>query len=265
MESDDPVVANSLAVHRPVARCAVGVLLIELFVNRPPGNVCSSSTVVKDRCATLPVGLITLITVDVSSRDPVLAVDRLGAHVHVHVVDALKGQRLGLKDEEVDHGGSEEIAAEKDETEGVANACVGIGCQETDHEVAKPVERSGKRSLLSTSAERESLADDNPNERTPCGSERCDKHASAHDHDNAGVGVLGWRADNTNDGEDEQPSRLPESTDDKRHTATETLDHPESRHSHGDVDGTKNQLSLDGIINTSGFENRSSVVKEVID
>lgn len=216
-----------------------------------------SSTLLDNRCTAL-------VTVEVSRRDPVLAVDGFDRRVHVHVVDALERQSLALEDEEVDHSSGEKVASEQDESKGVADSSIGVGCQETDHEVTQPVESGGEGGLLGTSSQRKNFADHNPGKRTPSGSERCNEHASAHDHDNTGFGVLcGW-ADDTNDGEDEQPSCLPETAVDERHTATETLNHPESRNGHGYVDCSENQLSLDGVFDTGRLEDGSSVVEEVV-
>lgn len=243
-------------MHRHVARCAIRVLVVDLLINRL-GDVCGSSTLLNNRCTAL-------VTVKVSGRDPVLAVDGFDRRIHVHVVDALESQSLCFEDEEVDHSSCEKVASEENESKGVANSSIGVRCQETDHEVTQPVERGGERSLLGTSAEREGLADDDPDEGPPGGSERCNEHASAHDHDNARFCVLcGW-TDDTNDGEDEQPSCLPETTKDERHTATETLDHPKSRNGHGYVDCSENQLSLDGVLNTGGLEDGGSIVEEVV-
>src|SRR5690242_10354945 len=83
-----PVVTNCLAVHRLVTRGAVGVLLVDLLVDRS-GNVRGSGTVIKNRSAAVPVGFITLSAAEVTDRYPALAVGRLDGCIHVHVVDTL--------------------------------------------------------------------------------------------------------------------------------------------------------------------------------
>lgn len=75
--------------------------------------------------------------------------------------------------------------------------------------------------------------------------------------------MLGWWANDAHDSEDEQPSSLPKTTEDKRHTTTKALDHPKSRDSHGDVDRAENQLGLDGVVDTGGLEDCCTILYEV--
>lgn len=251
-------------MHGPVARSAIGVLFINLLIDRSR-TVSSTCALVQDRRAAVPVRLVACIAVNVAGGNPALAADCLDAKAHVHIVDALEGQRLGLKDEKVDYGRGDKVAAEEDEAESVADTVVGIRCQKTDQKVAQPIERGRERSLLSTGTEWECLANDDPDERTPGRRERRDEHTGAHDHDDARRRVLCRWTNNANDGKDEQPSGLPETTEDQRHATAETLDHPETRDGHGDVDSAENQLCLDGVLDTSGVKDCSAVVEEIVD
>jgi hypothetical protein len=117
-------------MHGPVTRSAVGVLLIDLLIDRSR-DVGSTCALVQDRRATVPVRLVACIAVNVAGGNPALAADSLDAKVHVHVVDALEGKRLGLEDEEVDYSCGDEVAAEEDKTESVTDTFVGIRCQKT--------------------------------------------------------------------------------------------------------------------------------------
>lgn len=126
--------------------------------------------------------------------------------------------------------------------------------------LTEPVERCSQRGLLRASPERESFANDYPNERTPGGGETCDEHASSNDHDDTGSGVvLRWER-NTDDGKDEQPSSLPETANDERHTATDSLNEVQPGDRHGHVDSTKNKLNLERIINACGLEDSRAIL-----
>lgn len=85
-----PVVTKSLAMHGPVTRSAVGVLLIDFLIDRSR-DVGSTSALVQDRRTTVPVRLVARVAVDVAGGNPALAADGFDAKVHVHVVDALEG------------------------------------------------------------------------------------------------------------------------------------------------------------------------------
>lgn len=111
----------------------------------------------------------------------------------------------------------------------------------------------------------QTLADDDPGERTPGHGEGCDEHASGDDHDNSRARVLGWRACDGHRGEDQQPRRLPQSAVDQRNAAAESLDEVQARESRSDVDGSEDELDQQGVVNTSRLEDGRSVVEEVVD
>lgn len=131
--------------------------------------------------------------------------------------------------------------------------------------VSKPVSSGSQRSLLGTSTERESLANDDPGHGTPSTSERGDEHARRHDHDNTnslvGVGIDG----SSDGGENEEPGRLPERTDEQRPAATELLNNVETVESHDNVDSAKNELHQDRVVDAGRREDSSAVVEEVVD
>ena len=88
------------------------------------------------RLPPLPVLIIPRLAIEIPRRRPVLALPRLHLGNLVHGVHVLERQRLGLVHEEVHDGRSGEVAAEEDEAEGVADAVVGEGGEESDEEVA---------------------------------------------------------------------------------------------------------------------------------
>lgn len=117
------------------------------------------------------------VTVQIALGAPLATLPRLKLSLAVHNIYLLKGKRLSLVEEEVHDDRGRSIGAEENEAETVADARVGEGGQERDHEVAEPVACCGKGSLLCASAEREGLPNNDPGEGTPdVALLECDSH-----------------------------------------------------------------------------------------
>lgn len=64
--------------------------------------------------------------------------------------------------------------------------------------------------------------------------------------------------------EDEEPCRLPDTTNDQGHTTTELLHNVQTTEGAPKVNGAKDDLGDEGILNTNGLEDGSTVVEEVV-
>lgn len=131
--------------------------------------------------------------------------------------------------------------------------------------VTEPVAGSSQRGLLGTGAERECLANDDPSHGSPGAGERSNVHAGADNHDNTD-GAATLRVDGSADGSKyQQPSGLPQSTNEKGPATAVLLNNVESVKGAGDVHGTHDELGLDRILDTGRLEDGGSVVEEVVD
>lgn len=63
------------------------------------------------------------------------------------------------------------------------------------------------------------------------------------------------------DGKDQEPCSLPETTDDEWDATAYPFDEVETWNRHCNIDSAQNELSLNRILDASGLENRSTVLK----
>lgn len=124
----------------------------------------------------------------------------------------------------------------------------------------EPVGSSGDRSLLGPSSQRIRLTDDSPSERTPGHGKGSNEHASRDNHDDTGAFILGGGLGGRDTSEDEKPGSLPGRANDEWQSAAELFDHVETRESSGHIDGTKDELYSDRILNAGRVENGCSVL-----
>lgn len=87
----------------------------------------------------IPVRCVLRVTVQIALGGPLAALPRPKLPLTVHDIDLLEGQRLGHVEEEVHDDRGRGVGAEEDGAERVADARVGEGGQERNHEVAEPV------------------------------------------------------------------------------------------------------------------------------
>lgn len=80
------------------------------------------------------VSLVTLLTVDVTWWRPAWARPSLQIRKAVHQVDVFKAQSLGLIEEAPGDDGRDEVHSSKDVSEGVRDAIVSEGGEETDED-----------------------------------------------------------------------------------------------------------------------------------
>lgn len=78
--------------------------------------------------------LVALLARDVPGRGPLGRRPRLDARVGVHEVDVLEAEGAGLVEEEPDEQGGGDVAADKDEAVGEADAVGGEGGEEADED-----------------------------------------------------------------------------------------------------------------------------------
>jgi len=125
-------------------------------------------------------------TRSVSFRNPLLTRNGLDSRIRVHDINALKRKVPGLEQKEIYDPRCDEVAGEEDEAEGVSDAVVGVGCEETNQEVAcfkldlrsqleamiltEPVEGCCQRGLLRSRSERETFPNDHPYKWAPSAS-----------------------------------------------------------------------------------------------
>jgi hypothetical protein len=119
-------VISMLAMHGHAALRRT-VVLLEM--------VLSSRRSLGLRCA-VPVCIVTLHTVDIARRNPLLAGPGLNACVRVHHIDGFEGERPSLEEEEVDDTRRDEVASEEHKTKGISDALRRVWSKETDEEVA---------------------------------------------------------------------------------------------------------------------------------
>ncbi|KAI7091912.1 hypothetical protein KC356_g22 [Hortaea werneckii] len=200
------------------------------------------------RAAALEVSRVTFATANIALWQPLGALPGLEALVGVHLVLSAKtGQRLRFEQEQISPNSRNEVAGEEDVTEAVADTIVGVW-----------------PNFLETqrfwSSQRICLTDDSPSERTPGHGKGSNEHASRDNHDDTGAFILGGGLGGRDTSEDEKPGSLPGRANDEWHSTAELFNHVETRERSSHVDGTKDELYSDGILNAGRVENGCSVL-----
>ncbi|KAI3483055.1 hypothetical protein L1887_54076 [Cichorium endivia] len=189
--------------------------------------------------------LLDLVARRVAGRHPLCRVPRLAVGVVVHGIDVLESEVGGFVDKEVGDERVGQVASGED----------------------KAVGKGGERRLLGTGAVAEALADPDPDTGSPGGGVSENEEARRDDEqvadalgDLVGLGTT----DDTGDGKDEEPERLPSSTVDQRPASTEALEDVETEESAGKVDGAEDDLSDERVAQADRGEDGSAKVEEVV-
>lgn len=195
-------------------------------------------------------------------------VDRGG--VLVQNVDGLEGESLGLGNAEVGEDEAADASGSPDEehldTE-VSVASTGVdevGSGITNTEVPEPVGGGGHGHSLGTDVEREDLAGDDPGNWSPSSSEEGDVDADEGDQDLLS-GQVGVRDGNTDDGDDVLAEEHTSGTDEEERTTTSTVNEPDTRNGHADVDDVGGNGDQERIRNTRALEEGRAVVEDEVD
>jgi hypothetical protein len=129
-----------------------------------------------------------------------------------------------------------------------------------EEEVPQPVARRAQGRLLGTCACREGLSDEDPNSWAPRHSVTEDEQAGRDDHDVADGRVGSRVLRRSYGGEDKEPDRLPQATDNERPTTAKALHNVKATECGYEVDGAENKLGDKRVGNADGFEDSGTVV-----
>lgn len=193
-----------------------------------------------------------------------------GSGVLVENVDGLERQSLGLGNAEVGEDEATNASRSPDEehldTE-VSVAMAGVdevGSGIANTEVPEPVGGGGHRHSLGTDVEREDLASDDPSDWSPSSSEEGDVDADEGDEDLLS-GQVGVRDGNTDDSDDVLAEEHTSGTDEEERTTASTVNEPDTRNSHTDVDDVGGNGDQERILNTRALEEGRAVVEDEVD
>ena len=187
---------------------------------------------------------------------------------HVHGVNLFERTALGLNHEEVDDDEEQNQGDSEDKTVQVVDLIGDEGGAEGDDEVEEPVGCGSETHAGSAVAGRVQLSDDGPDKGSPGSGECSNEQAGEDDHDvssrRCGLGSIAIETVLADEGVDEQTHGHPRSTDHHSLAATDVLNNPETEDCSDNVDGTENDGSDVGVLETGGRENGCSVVEEVV-
>lgn len=184
-----------------------------------------------------------------------------------HAVDLLKGETLGLRDEEVavdEANGAEGAPDEEDLGAKVALVLADhVGSDDRDDAVPEPVGGGGETHSTGANGDGEDLADDDPGAGAPGGREEEDVDADEGDKGTSSVVVV-WKS-GSDCADDELTEYHAECTPDEEGTAAETLDGPEGDWSRADVHDGEDQRHQEGVFDCAeGLEEDCGVVEDEV-
>ena len=199
--------------------------------------------------------------------DPLAAFPRLHL-ANIHGVDFLQRPPLRLAHEEIDNQDGGEIAAGKDVTVFESNVGNDKGREEGDEEVPYPVGRGDERHAAGAVVRGEQLADDAPDDGTPCRGVKGDEDARKDDHGGPGPrGGGGMRAverEGADGGEDEETDRHADTAYDQSPATTEALHDVQTEERHAEINTAEDHGCHVAVFDACGFEDCRSVVEEEI-
>jgi hypothetical protein len=187
----------------------------------------------------------------------------------VHCVNLLESAVLGLDDEEEDNEDEGATTSGVDKTVEVVDGISDEASEETNEEVEEPVGGSGDSHAARSVLRRVHLGDDSPDKGTPGGSEGDNGQAREGNENGTGGGsverVLTVESEVTNKGVDQEAHHHPGGTDHERDTATTLLNDIETAEGTESVDGSENELSDVGVLETGGSKDGGTEVEEEVD
>jgi hypothetical protein len=184
---------------------------------------------------------------------------------HIHRVNFLKRAALGLDHEEVDDEEKSEAAGTEHQTVEVVDVVCDHRREERDQEVEEPVGCGREGHADSAVTSRVELSDDSPDKGSPGGGESCNEQAGEDNHDVTGLrSALRERLVElvvADECVDEETGSHPSGTSHHGLATSDVLNDPQTEDGGGNVDGTEDDRSNVGVLETSGSENGSSVVE----
>jgi len=211
-----------------------------------------------------------------------------GSGLLEHAVDLLKGETLGLGDEEigVDEGEGAETSPDEEDAglEITVLSADHVRGDDGDDGIPEPVGGGGESDTTGTDREREDLTDDDPGTGTPGGGEEEDEdgdegnlgvdgssvvgsgeRVATGDGVGNGVGLVETNGD-TNDGNEELAEEHTKGTPEEERTTTEFLHGEKGDGSRADIDKGEDQGDQESVANgTSGLQEDSGVVEDEVD
>jgi hypothetical protein len=199
-----------------------------------------------------------------------------------HLVDLLKRETLGLRNEEVRVDEAASAETTPDEEDGGLHVTVvradHVRGNDGNDGVPEPVGGSGQSNTARTDGDREDLANENPGTRTPG---RCEEEDVDGDQGDLGVDsrdVVGDSATaaidvglveadgDTNNGDDELADEHTEGTEDEERTTTVSLNSVEGDRGGEDVDEGEDERHQEGVADsTGGLQEGSGKVEDEVD
>lgn len=184
-----------------------------------------------------------------------------------HLVNLLKGQTLGLGNEEVgvDKGAGTQRTPDEEHL-GTQVTLVGIRhvrSDDCDDAVPEPVGGGGEGNAAGSDRQREDFTDDDPSAGAPGAGKEEDVDANESDHCTDGLGVVA--IGNTNNGDNELAHNHTQGTPEEQRTTTVSLDGVEGERSGEDIDNSGDHADQEGVLDCAEFleESGSEVENEV--